>query len=142
MCGTACATPRLLVKTLENLDKNLSDVQLYHFIVNGAIPFVGDCPQTRFYHKVFFVDTDVREIIKQGKADYIPISLTQIPNIIKRGGLSIDIALIQVSMPNKERFVSLGVSTDITHCVLQNAGKVIAEINPKCLGLLGILAFR
>jgi acyl-CoA hydrolase/RimJ/RimL family protein N-acetyltransferase len=128
--GTACATPRVLVQTLENMGDKLTDVHLYHFLVDGAIPCVDGRPHTKFLHKVFFVGSDTREVIKQGKADYIPISLAQVPHLIKRGGISIDLALVQVSMPNDKGFVSLGVSTDITSAIIKNAGRVIAEINP------------
>ena len=128
--GTASATPRVLVQTLENMGSKLTDVHLYHFLVDGAIPRVDGHPHTKFHHKVFFVGSDVREVIKQGKADYIPISLAQVPNLIKRGGISIDVALVQVSMPNEKGFVSLGVSTDITSAIIKKAGRVIAEINP------------
>jgi acyl-CoA hydrolase/RimJ/RimL family protein N-acetyltransferase len=128
--GTACATPRVLVQTLENMGDKLTDVHLYHFLVDGAIPCVDGRPHTKFHHKVFFVGSDTREVIKQGKADYIPISLAQVPHLIKRGGISIDLALVQVSMPNDKGFVSLGVSTDITSAIIKNAGRVIAEINP------------
>jgi acyl-CoA hydrolase/GNAT superfamily N-acetyltransferase len=128
--GTACATPRVLVQTLENMGNKLTDVHLYHFLVDGAIPRVDGRPNTKFHHKVFFVGSDTREIIKQGKADYIPISIAQVPHLIKRGALSIDLALVQVSMPNDKGFVSLGVSTDITSAIIKNASRVIAEINP------------
>jgi acyl-CoA hydrolase len=128
--GTACATPRTLTLALENLDKNLDDVQMYHFINDGAIPFEDGSPKTKFYHKSFFVDNKMREVIKQGKGDYIPISIVQVPNLLKSGGLTIDVALVQVTMPDQHGFVSLGVSADITHAVIQKAGAVIAELNP------------
>jgi acyl-CoA hydrolase/GNAT superfamily N-acetyltransferase len=72
----------------------------------------------------------MREVIKQGKADYIPISLAQVPQMIQRGSISIDVALIQTSLPDENGFVSLGVSNDITSSIIKNAGKVIAELNP------------
>ncbi|HUH64873.1 MAG TPA: GNAT family N-acetyltransferase [Syntrophales bacterium] len=128
--GTACATPRVLVQTLESIGDKLKDVHLYHFLVDGAIPRADGRPYTKFHHKVFFVGSDTREVIKQGKADYIPISLVQVPHLIKRGGISIDLALVQVTMPDENGFVSLGVSTDITSTIVNNARRVIAEINP------------
>lgn len=128
--GTACATPRTLTAALENLDKNLDDVQMYHFFVNGAIPFEDGSPKTKFYHKAFFVDRDMRDVIKQGKGDYIPISIAQVPNLLKNGAFTIDVALVQVTMPDQHGFVNLGVSADITHAVIQNAEIVIAELNP------------
>lgn len=62
--GTACATPRVLVQALENMGNRLTDVHLYHFIIDGAIPCVDGRPQTKFHHKVFFVGSDTREVIR------------------------------------------------------------------------------
>lgn len=128
--GTACATPRVLTHALENLNVRLDDVQVYHFMTLGAIPFENGSPKTSFYHKSFFVDNEMREVIKQGKGDYIPISIAQVPNFLKNGGLAIDVALIQTTLPDQYGFVSLGVSVDITHAIIQKAGRVIAELNP------------
>jgi len=128
--GTGCATPRTLALALENLDKVLDDVQIYHFLVQGAIPMHAGALKTRFFHKAFFVDNDMREIIKQGKGDYIPISIAHVPHLVKKGVFAVDAALIQVTMPDKHGFVSLGVSADVTHSFVQQARTVIAELNP------------
>jgi acyl-CoA hydrolase/GNAT superfamily N-acetyltransferase len=135
--GTACATPQTLIQSLEGLDKKLDDVRLFHFLTDGAIPHEAETPKTRFQHKVFFVGTDTRQAIKQGKADYIPISISQVPNLIESGRLTIDVALIQVSLPDERGFVSLGVSVDITRIAVQKARKVIAEVNPNMPRTLG-----
>ena len=128
--GTACATPRTLIEALESANTYLADVQVFHFLTDGAILAGGTGARTRFQHKVFFVGTDTREAIKQGKADYIPISISQVPRLIENGTIPIDTALVQVSPPDEDGFVSLGVSVDITRSAAQNAGKVIAEMNP------------
>jgi acyl-CoA hydrolase/RimJ/RimL family protein N-acetyltransferase len=128
--GTGCATPRTLIMALENSARALDDVEIYHFLVDGAIPFQEGVPDTRFFHKAFFVDSDMREVIKQGKGDYIPISIANVPQLLKNGALTVDAALIQVSMPDKHGFVSVGVSADITHSLVNNAKTVIAELNP------------
>jgi len=72
----------------------------------------------------------MREIIKQGKGDYIPISIAHVPHLVKKGVFAVDAALIQVTMPDKHGFVSLGVSADVTHSFIQQARTVIAELNP------------
>lgn len=128
--GTACATPQILTSALEGSDKSLDDVKLYHYMMNGAIPFKNGVPQTRFYHISFFIDNDMKEVIKQGKGDYVPISIAQVVKLLDNGGLHIDVALVQVSMPDQNGYVSLGVSSDITHTVIQQADIVIAELNP------------
>jgi len=128
--GTGCATPGILTKALENIDKQLNDLILYHFLINGAIPYENGSLKTKFYHKSFYADKEMREIMKNGHGDYIPLSIAQIPNLLDSGGLHIDVAFIQTTMPDKHGFVNLGISADITHAVIQHADTVIAEMNP------------
>jgi acyl-CoA hydrolase/GNAT superfamily N-acetyltransferase len=127
--GTASATPRVLTAALEER-ADLDDVHLFHFLTDGAIPVRNGLPRTRFYHRAFFVGSETREAIKQGKADYVPICLAQVPSLIENKRIPIDVAMIQVSMPEEHGYVSLGVSVDITRSVVQNARTVIAEVNP------------
>jgi len=128
--GTACATPRTLVEALEASQGHLDDVQLCHFLTDGACPIGEKLESTRFHHKLFFVGTDCREMTRQGKAHYVPISISQLPRLIENRTIPIDVALIQVSPPDEHGYVSLGVSVDITLAAVLNAGKVIAEVNP------------
>ncbi|MBI5499111.1 MAG: GNAT family N-acetyltransferase [Deltaproteobacteria bacterium] len=135
--GTACATPRTLVRALENLDRPLDDVQLVHFLTTGAVESGPDGPQTRFGHTVFFVGSDSRELVRQGRADYVPVSLARVPSLIESGRIKIDVALIQVSPPDEHGFVSLGVSVDVVHAAVRRARTVIAEVNPRMPRTLG-----
>lgn len=135
--GSACATPRILIQALEGLKTNLDDVQLFHFLTDGAIRHKGAVPETRFKHKVFFVGMDTREAVKQGQADYTPISIAQVPNLIENGGITVDVALVQTTMPDEHGFVSLGVSVDITKAAIEKARTVIAELNPNMPVTLG-----
>lgn len=128
--GTACATPRVLIAAMENSDKNLSDLQIVHFLTDGAIPMKGGKPSTRFKHRTFFVGYDMREATKRGQSDYIPISIAQVPSLMESGRIAVDTALLQVSPPEADGYVSLGISVDITKCAVRNAKKVIAELNP------------
>ncbi|MFH1982006.1 MAG: GNAT family N-acetyltransferase [Pseudomonadota bacterium] len=135
--GTACATPKALIAELESGARRLDDVQMIHFLTDGAIPVVDGVPKTRFLHKVFFVGSDTREAVKQGKADYIPISLARVPNLFRTGRIPLDVALIQVSLPDDHGYVSLGVSVDITRAAVLSAKTVIAEMNPNMPRTLG-----
>ncbi len=135
--GSACATPRTLIQTLEGMHKNLADVEFFHFLTDGAILYKGDTPQTNFKHRVFFVGTDMREAVKQGQADYAPVSIAQVPHMIDNGGIVVDVALIQTSLPDDHGFVSLGVSVDITKSAIKNAKTIIAELNPNMPRTLG-----
>lgn len=135
--GTACATPRTLIQALETWGAYIRDVQMIHFLTDGAVPSSEGESATKFQHKVFFVGTDMKETVKQGKADYIPISIAQVPGLIENGRIAIDVAMVQVSPPDEHGYVSLGVSVDITRAAVMKAKKVIAEINPNMPKTLG-----
>lgn len=128
--GTACATPRALLSALETLPDPPHDITIYSFLTNGALPLKNGVPYSRFRHKCFFVGTDHREAVRQGTADYIPMSLAQLPALLESGRFPVDIAFIQVSAPDCNGYVSLGVSVDISRAAVQHARQVIAEVNP------------
>ena len=128
--GTACATPRALIGALEDAAQPWSDLELVHFLTDGAVPVYHDKPFTRFRHRVFFVGSDTRETVKQGKTDYVPISVSQVRHLIDIGRIPIDLALIQVSPPDDEGMCSLGVSVDLIPAALRQAKRIVAEINP------------
>ena len=128
--GTACATPRLLCEALENLADPPPNVTLYHFLTDGAVPHKGGKPSTRYRHKCFFVGSDLRIAVAKGLAEYIPVSLSQVPGLVENGRIPIDVAFVQVSPADEFGYSSLGVSVDVTASMVQNARRVIAEINP------------
>jgi acyl-CoA hydrolase/RimJ/RimL family protein N-acetyltransferase len=129
--GTACATPVSIVQALEALPNPPADVEFVHFLTTGAVPHDADgkCI-TKYRHRSFFVGQDVRMAVKQGLAEYLPISLARVPQLIENGRLPIDVALIQVSSPDEFGYVSMGISVDIQMCAVNNAKLVIAEVNP------------
>jgi acyl-CoA hydrolase/RimJ/RimL family protein N-acetyltransferase len=135
--GTASATPLSLVQALEQLDSPPPDVQLFYFLTQGAMHHENAVPKSRYRHRCFFVGSDIRAATAQGIADYVPISLAQVPRLIENGRIPIDVALIQVSLPDEYGYVSLGVSVDITSAAAQKAKKIIAEINPHMPCTLG-----
>ncbi len=131
--GTACGAPDTLVLALENQAKELriiKDLQLIHFITDNIRPVTDDGQVTsKFEHKVFYVGLGDIELIKQGRAHYVPISLSHVPRLIKSGRMPIDVALVQTTVPDQGH-VSLGISVDITKAAVDKAKMVIAEINP------------
>ena len=129
--GTACATPRALVAALEALPCATPDVELLHFLTDRAVPHDADGRAiTRYRHRSFFVGQDMRAAVRQGLAEYVPLSIAQVPHLIAIGRIPVDVALIQVSMPDAFGYVSLGVSVDITPAAVAKARLVIAEVNP------------
>ena len=128
--GSACATPRMLLHHLEQMRSRLHDIQLFSFLTSGAVPALEAEPMSRLNHVVFFVGTDHRELLKSRTAHYAPVSLAHLPELITKGTLSLDAALIQVSPPGPHGYVSLGVSVDTTMAAAINSRTVIAEVNP------------
>ena len=135
--GTACATPQKLVKALENMNPSPLDVTLLYFLTQGAVSHDHDKPLTHFRHKCFFVGSDVRHAAALGIAEYIPISLTQVPQLFENRRIPIDVALVQVTPPDAFGNVSLGVSVDVCLDALTHARRAIAEINPNMPRTLG-----
>jgi acyl-CoA hydrolase/GNAT superfamily N-acetyltransferase len=135
--GTACATPRKLVAALENATPTPPDVTLVHFLTTGAMVNEQNKPLTHFRHKCFFVGSDERYAAAQGMAEYIPISLTQVPQLFESRRIPIDVAMVQVTPPDAFGNVSLGVSVDISLDALTYARRAIAEINPNMPNTLG-----
>lgn len=129
--GTGCATPRRLVAALEHSDRSLDDVQLLTFLTTGAVECCDGLPQTRFRHRTFFVGSDTRELVKQGRADYVPLSIARVPQLFETGRIPLEVALVQVAPPDEHGFVSLGVSVDVTRAAVRHARTVLAEVNPR-----------
>jgi acyl-CoA hydrolase/RimJ/RimL family protein N-acetyltransferase len=127
--GTACATPFTLVEALERRKPTPPDVELFHFLTSG-LELLWVEQQSAYHHRCFFVGSDVRALVDSGQAEYVPISLTQIPYLTANGRMRADVAFVQVSPPDAHGFVSLGVSVDITMSVLRYAKTIVAEVNP------------
>lgn len=136
--GTACATPRVLMGALETMRAPPADIELVHFLTDGAVPHDADGrATTRFRHRTFFVGSDMRAAVRQGLADYVPMSIARLPQLIEIGRVRVDVALIQVSMPDEFGYVSLGISVDVLPAAIAKATLVIAEVNefmPRSMG--------
>ncbi len=129
--GTGCAAPRALVQALERMPSPPADVEMLHFFTIKAFDHdeAGNST-TRFRHRSFFVGSDMRAAIKQGLVDYVPMSVARVPEMMALGRIPVDVALIQVSLPDAFGYVSLGVSVDIIPAAIARARLVIAEVNP------------
>jgi acyl-CoA hydrolase/RimJ/RimL family protein N-acetyltransferase len=126
--GTACATPRVLVAALEQLDRPPDGVELVHFLIDRDV--VGDPPSTNYRHRVFYVGRDAQALLASGLVEYLPLSLADVPRLIRTGRIPIDVALVQVAPPDPDGTCSLGISVDVTQAAAYAARTVIAEVNP------------
>jgi hypothetical protein len=129
--GTGCAAPHTLLQALGSLSVVPADLEMLHFFTVNAFDKDDEGQITRrFKHRVFFVGTDMLGAVKQGLVEYVPISAARVPEMIERGRIRVDVALIQVSLPDEFGYVSLGVSVDMIPAAVARARLVIAEVNP------------
>lgn len=127
---TAAAAPQQLIESLTNRHAELSDITIYHLHTEGVAPYVNPEYKDTFQTKSFFVGKNVRHALVTGEADYVPVFLSEIPHLFNRGIIKLDVALVNVSPPDKHGYCSLGVSVDASRAAVMNANTVIAQINP------------
>lgn len=129
--GTGCGEPQHLIRTMVE-DLNMQDIMIYQMLSMTLSEYVDDDSfLRRFSLKLFFISASMRKAAFEGKIDYIPAYLSQIPKLFRSNRIGLDVALIQVSPPDRFGFCSLGVSVDITRAGVENAKFVIAQVNPR-----------
>ena len=127
--GTGCGEPQHLIRTMAR-SPGLHDVMLYQMLSSTLAEFVDDPKFLRnFSLKLFFISNFMRKAAFEGKIDYLPAYLSQIPGLFKSRQIELDVALIQVSPPDAFGYCSLGVSVDVTKAGMESAGLVIAQVN-------------
>lgn len=127
--GTGCGEPQRLIHEMVK-NPELADITCYQMLSSTLARYVDD-PDflLRFSLKLFFVSNDLRKAAFEGKIDYVPAYLSQIPKLFASQRIGLDVALIQVSPPDRFGYVSLGVSVDVTRAGAENARFVIAQVN-------------
>lgn len=124
-------TPTFLLNELAKENHRLKNVELVSITLHGDIELAKPAYKDSFFINSLFVSASVREAVRQGQGDYIPVFLSDIPELFNNGLLPIDVALVQVSPPDIHGFCSLGVSVDIARSAVNNSKIVIAQVNPK-----------
>ena len=124
----ACATPLPLVDALA-ARADLQNVSVYHLHTSGSAPYAASGKQDQFRSVSFFVGANVRKAIEEGRADYLPVFLSDIPGLLTSRQISLDVALLQLSPPDRHGNCSLGTSVDAAHAAFESAHTVVAEIN-------------
>ncbi|MFX1559987.1 MAG: acetyl-CoA hydrolase/transferase family protein, partial [Promethearchaeota archaeon] len=131
LLGTGCGVPYHLVQELgKNADK-MADNEIVHLITIGNTPSADPKFQAQFRHNTFFVSDNIRNAVSEGRADYTPAPLSDIPFFFRTKRIPLDVALIQVSPPDEFGYCSLGISVDITKTGAEHADMVIAQVNER-----------
>lgn len=125
----SASTPMHLLKVLFKRSAELKNVELVSVSTLGNDIF--DFPDfgNSFFMNSLFVSQNVRGIVNSDHGDYIPVFLSEIPQLFDKGILPLDVALIHVSPPDKHGFCSLGTSVDIARSAVKNAKHIIAQVN-------------
>jgi acyl-CoA hydrolase len=125
----AAATPTPLLDALVRRH-DVSDVTLYH-LHTAPVPFAAPEHRGRFFSVSLFAGAPVRAAIERGDADFVPVFLSDIPELFTSGRIPLDVALVQVSPPDAHGYCTLGTSIDAALAATQSARRVVAEVNER-----------
>ncbi|MDF1740964.1 MAG: GNAT family N-acetyltransferase [Verrucomicrobiales bacterium] len=127
--GGGASVPYLLVDQLLAEANSFKDVEWMHIHTLGALPWLDPRYRGHFRTNTFFLTRSMWDAVNEGYADYTPSPMSDIPRLFDKGVIKLDVALIQVSPPNEDGMVSLGVSTDVLAAAIRNARTVVAQVN-------------
>lgn len=131
------ATPHHLLSKLVARADELYEVELVSISLQGEALFADPKYKGAFHINSLFVSGNIREAVNDGRGDYVPIFLSEIPQLFRRNILPLDVALVQVSLPDSHGYCSLGVSVDVAAAAVKHARHVIAQVNPRMPRTLG-----
>lgn len=126
----AAATPTPLLDALARRT-DLVGVKLWHIHLEGPLAFTAPEHTGRFRSISLFTGPGLREPVAEGRADFVPIFLSDIPHLFTSGRVKLDAALVQLSPPDRHGTCSLGTSVDTARAAVDTAGVVLAEINER-----------
>jgi 4-hydroxybutyrate CoA-transferase len=132
-----CNNPEELVKALVGRASELRDVEITHLLTFGAADHVDPRYADAFRHRALFAGPNVRQAVNEGRADWVPVFLSEIPALIRGGAIPVDVAFVQVSPPDEHGFCSYGVGVECTKAAAERARTVVALVNrqmPRSLG--------
>ena len=131
--GTGCGEPQHLVNSLAAYaacnPKAVCDAEVFQVWTLGVAPYAKERFSRNFRHNSFFIGDNTRQAINQGLADYTPIFLSQVPDLFYREYIPVDVALVQTSPPDRNGYMSLGISVDITKAAVEKAALVVCQVN-------------
>ena len=124
------AAPQTLINAMTERASDLRDVEIVHLHTDAPAPYAAPGMEKSFFVNNLFIGGNLRPAVWDGRADYIPVFLSEVPILFRQGVLPLDVALVQVSPPDAHGYCSLGVSVDATLAAVQSSKVVIAEVNP------------
>lgn len=123
-------TPTFMLEQLSKQADRLKDVELVFISILGEVFVDKPGMEDSFKINSLFVSEPIRHTVREGRADYVPVFLSEIPELFKKNVLPLDVAIIQVSPPDSHGYCSLGVSVDVARSAVNTAKRIIAQVNP------------
>ncbi|MHB8959946.1 MAG: acetyl-CoA hydrolase/transferase family protein [Candidatus Limnocylindrales bacterium] len=133
----AAAVPSFLLDALVARAPELSDVSMVHLHTEGPGPHLAPDMAPHFRHRALFIGPNARAAVNEGRADFVPVFLSDVPALFSSRALPLDAVLMNVSPPDAHGFCSLGVSVEAMHAAIGAARTVIAQLNPSMPRTLG-----
>lgn len=133
----SAATPTILLQALSKRKEELENVEIVSITTLGDMPLADESCKGSFYINSLFVSENVRKAVNSERGGYVPIFLSEIGRLFRKNILPIDIAMIQVSPPDRHGYCSLGTSVDVARPAVETATFIIAQINqqmPRTMG--------
>ena len=133
----AAATPSVLLDALVARAAELYDVGVVHLHTEGPGPHLAPDMASHFRHRALFIGPNARAAVNEGRADYVPVFLSDVPRLFERGAIRLDAVLVNATPPDAHGFCSLGVSVEAMHAAIRAANTVIVQLNhamPRTLG--------
>ena len=133
----AAATPSVLLQALVDRASELRDVGMVHLHTEGPGPHLAPELAASFRHRALFIGPNARAAVNEGRADYVPVFLSDVPRLFRTGAVALDAVLVNATPPDAHGFCSLGVSVEAMHAAVASARTVIVQLNrsmPRTLG--------
>jgi 4-hydroxybutyrate CoA-transferase len=133
----AAAAPSVLLDALVDRAQELQNVGVVHLHLEGPGPHLAPAMAPHFRHRALFIGPNARAAVNEGRADYIPVFLSEVPQLFDRGAIPLDAVLVNATPPDAHGFCSLGVSVEAIHAAIRAARTVIVQLNrsmPRTLG--------
>jgi len=131
------ASPSVLLEALVRRAGELRNVGIVHFHIEGPAPHLAPEVASSFRHRALFIGANARDAVNEGRADYVPIFLSDVPELFTSGVLPLDCVLLNLTRPDAHGYCSFGTSVDATLAATRAAKTVIAQLNssmPRTLG--------
>lgn len=132
-----CSYPKTIIDSLCKRYKELTAVKIIHLMTFLDAPYISQEMEGHFKLVSLFTGSNVRKSVHEGKADFIPVFLSEIPRMIEGRILPVDICILQLSPPDEHGFCSFGLSNDCAKTAAENSQTIIAQINPQMPRVLG-----